>query len=252
VTNGLKDKVALITGGTSGIGRATAIAMAAQGVKVVFTGRRAPEGEAVVREIESTGGRAVFVRADVGRAEDADLMVRSTIEAFGRLDIAFNNSGVTGMPKPLAEQTEADFDAVMIPNLKGVWLSMRAEIRQMLKQGQGGVIINNSSIYGKKGIGGSSNYVASKHAVEGYTKAIAVELATTGIRVNAVAPGFIKTRLTDYPEHPEAEKFMIAQHAIPRIGHDWEVAQAVLFLASDAAGFITGTILPVDGGCLAK
>ena len=252
MTNGLKDKVALITGGTSGIGRATAIALAAQGTKVVFTGRRVPEGEAVVREIEDAGGKAVFVPADVGRAEDADLMVRCTIEAYGRLDIAFNNSGTTGMPKPLAEQTEADFDAVMIPNLKGVWLSMRAEIRQMLAQGQGGVIINNSSIYGKKGIAGSSNYVASKHAVEGYTKAIAVELATTGIRVNAVAPGFIKTRLTDYPEHPEAEKFMISQHAIPRIGHDWEVAQAVLFLASDAAGFITGAILPVDGGCLAK
>jgi NAD(P)-dependent dehydrogenase (short-subunit alcohol dehydrogenase family) len=249
VTNGLKDKVALITGGTSGIGRATALAMAAQGMKVVFTGRRMPEGEAVVREIEDAGGKAVFVRADVGLADDADLMVRSTIEAFGRLDVAFNNSGVTGMPKPLAEQTEADFDAVMVPNLKGVWLSMRAEIRQMLAQGKGGVIINNSSIYGKKGIAGSSNYVASKHAVEGYTKAIAIELATTGIRVNAVAPGFIKTRLTDYPE---AEKFMISQHAIPRIGHDWEVAQAVMFLASDAASFITGTILPVDGGCLAK
>ncbi len=249
MTNGLKDKVALITGGTSGIGRATALAMAAQGMKVVFTGRRMPEGEAVVREIEDAGGKAVFVRADVGLADDADLMVRSTIEAFGRLDVAFNNSGVTGMPKPLAEQTEADFDAVMVPNLKGVWLSMRAEIRQMLAQGKGGVIINNSSIYGKKGIAGSSNYVASKHAVEGYTKAIAIELATTGIRVNAVAPGFIKTRLTDYPE---AEKFMISQHAIPRIGHDWEVAQAVMFLASDAASFITGTILPVDGGCLAK
>ena len=252
MTDGLKDKVALITGGTSGIGRATAIAMAAAGAKIVFTGRRVPEGEAVVREIEAAGGKAVYVKADVGRAEDADLMVRATVEAFGRLDIAFNNSGITGMPKPLAEQPEDDFDAVMVPNLKGVWLSMRAEVRQMLAQGQGGAIINNSSIYGTKGIAGSSNYVASKHAVNGYTKSIAIELATTGIRVNAVAPGFIKTRLTDYPEHPESEKFMISQHAIPRIGHDWEVAQAVMFLASDAACFITGTILPVDGGCLAK
>jgi len=248
----LRGKVALITGGTSGIGYATALAMANAGAKIAFTGRRQAEGEVVVREIEAAGGEALYVKADVGRAEDADLMVRSTVERFGSLDIAFNNAGVTGMPKPIAEQTEEDYDYVMIPNLRGVWLSLRAEVRQMLAQGKGGAIINNSSIYGTKGVAGSSNYSASKHAVEGYTKSIAIELATTGIRVNAVAPGFVKTRLIDFPDHPEAEVFMISQHAIPRLGHISEVARVVTFLASDAASFVTGAILPVDGGCLAK
>jgi NAD(P)-dependent dehydrogenase (short-subunit alcohol dehydrogenase family) len=252
MTGALQDRVALITGGTSGIGRATAIAMAAAGAKVVLTGRREEEGETVAREIIAAGGEALFVKTDIGRADDADLMVRRTVETFGRLDVAFNNAGVTGTPKPIAEQTEDDFDAVMVPNLRGVWLSLRAEIRQMLAQGRGGSIINNSSIYGTRGAATASNYVASKHAVEGYTKSTAIELAASGIRVNAVAPGFIKTRLTDFPENPDAERFMISMHAIPRIGHDWEVSQAVMFLASDAASFITGAILPVDGGCLAK
>lgn len=248
----LENKVALITGGTSGIGRATALAMATAGAKIVLTGRREQEGRSVAGEIVEAGGEALFVKADVGRTEDAATMVQAAVDRFGRLDIAFNNAGVTGTAKPLADQTEEDFDAVMLPNLRGMWLSLRAEIRQMLKQNNGGSIINNSSIYGKRGVAMSCNYVASKHAVEGYTKCAAIELAPAGIRVNAVAPGFIKTRLTDFPEHPDAERFMIASHAIPRMGEDWEVADAVVFLASTAAGFITGAILPVDGGCLAK
>jgi NAD(P)-dependent dehydrogenase (short-subunit alcohol dehydrogenase family) len=248
----LENRVALITGGTSGIGRATAIAMAAVGAKVVLTGRRESEGQAVERAIADAGGEALFVKADVGRAEDADVMVRAAVDRFGRLDIAFNNAGVNGVAKPLADQTEEDFDAVMMPNIRGLWLSLRAEIRQMLKQGDGGSIINNGSIVGKRGVAMSSNYVVSKHAVEGYTKSVAIEVAPVGIRVNAVAPGFIKTPMTYYPEQPQAECYMIGMHAIPRMGEEWEVSSAVVFLASSAASFITGAILPVDGGCLAK
>jgi NAD(P)-dependent dehydrogenase (short-subunit alcohol dehydrogenase family) len=248
----LDGKVALITGGTSGIGRATAIKMAEAGAKIVFTGRREPEGRAVQSEIEAAGGEALYVPADVCKAEDAERMVEATLERFGRLDIAFNNAGLTTGAKALLEETEADFDAIMGPNVRGLWFSLRAEIRQMVKQGGGGAIVNNSSIFGSKGVAMSAHYVASKHAVEGYTKSYAIEFATAGIRVNAVAPGFIKTRLTDYPDHPESEKYMIAAHAMPRMGEDWEVADAVLYLSSPAAGFITGAILPVDGGCLAK
>jgi NAD(P)-dependent dehydrogenase (short-subunit alcohol dehydrogenase family) len=248
----LDGKVALITGGTSGIGRATVIKMAEAGAKIVFTGRRETEGRAVQAEIEAAGGEAIYVPADVGKAEDADRMVLAAVNNFGRLDIAFNNAGLTTGAKALLDETEADFDAIMGPNVRGMWFSLRAEIRQMVKQGGGGAIVNNSSIFGSKGVAMSAHYVASKHAVEGYTKSYAIEFAAAGIRVNAVAPGFIKTRLTYYPDHPESEAYMIAAHAMPRMGEDWEVADAVLYLASPAASFITGAILPVDGGCLAK
>ena len=248
----LDGKVALITGGTSGIGRATAIKMAEAGAKIVFTGRRTLEGRAVEAEIAAAGGQAIYIPADVAKAADADAMVQAAVENFGRLDIAFNNAGLTAPPKLLVDDTEEDFDYVMAPNVRGMWLSLRAEVRQMLKQGGGGVIVNNSSIYGKKGVAMSAHYVASKHAVEGYTKSYAIEVATAGIRINAVAPGYVKTRLTHFPENPEAERYMVASHAMPRMGEDWEVADAVIFLASPAASFITGAILPVDGGCLAK
>ena len=246
-------KVVLVTGGTSGIGKATAIAFAHEGGKVVLSGRREKEGLAVVEEIKSTGGTAVFVQADVAKEADVKRLVEAAVAKFGRLDVAFNNAGIE-TAGAIAEVTEAEYRRVFDINVWGVLASMKYEAPAMLKTG-GGAIINTSSIAGHIGMGGVSVYMASKHAVEGLTKSAALEYAKQGIRVNAVAPAAIVTDMIDRftgGEHSDQGKAFAAMHPVGRMGRVEEVAAAVLYLASDAATFTTGISLPVDGGFLAQ
>ena len=248
----LSGKVALVTGGTSGIGKTTAIAFARAGAKVVLTGRREKGGAQVVDEIRKLGGDAAFVRADVAKDADVKAMVDFTVGKYGRLDVAFNNAGVewTG---PLDQATEAEYRRVFDINVWGVLNSMRHEIPLMLKTG-GGAIVNNSSVAGHVGLGQVSVYIASKHAVEGLTKSIALEFAKQSIRVNAVAPGVIATDMLDRFAGKESEMRDSLTSIIPvgRIGAGEEIAAAVLYLCSDDAKFTTGTSLVVDGGYLAQ
>ena len=248
----LENKVAFITGGTSGIGRAAAVGFAQAGARVVIAGRRVHEGAATLDMIKAAGGDGVFVKCDVAIARDVEMAILSAVEAFGGLDIAFNNAGVDAQLLPIAQDTEDNFDRVFDTNVRGTWLSLKYELRQMIKQGRGGSIINNSSVYGSRGAYLSANYVASKHAVEGYTRAAALEVAAQGIRVNAVAPGFVHTDLAFRQWHADAAQFMQNSQPLGRLAQPEEVVNAVLFLASDAASFITGASVPVDGGLLAR
>jgi NAD(P)-dependent dehydrogenase (short-subunit alcohol dehydrogenase family) len=246
-------KVALVTGGTSGIGRATAIAYAQQQAKVVVAGRRIDEGEETVRLIKEAGGEAIFVQADVTKEADVQAMVDRTISVFGRLDIAFNNAGTIGENPSMIEQTEAEFDRTMNVNVKGVWLSMKYEIAQMLKQGSG-AIVNTTSTVGVVGFSSAPLYTASKHAVVGLTKAAALQYAKSGIRINTVAPAAIETDMLEAATggQDELKAYMAGLHPIGRIGTSVEVANAVLFLSSDMASFVTGETLMVDGGFVAQ
>ena len=248
----LNGKVALVTGGTSGIGKTTAIEFARAGAKVVLTGRREKEGAQVVDEIRKLGGDAAFVRADVAKDADVKAMVDFTVGKYGRLDVAFNNAGVewTG---PLDQATEAEYRRVFDINVWGVLNSMRHEIPVMLKNG-GGAIVNNSSVAGHVGLGQVSVYIASKHAVEGLTKSVALEFAKQNIRINAVAPGVIATDMLDRFAGKESEMRDSLTSIIPvgRIGAREEIAAAVLYLSSDDAKFTTGTSLVVDGGYVAQ
>ncbi|MFS0517443.1 SDR family oxidoreductase [Nostoc sp. UIC 10607] len=245
----LQDKVALVTGGTSGIGRATAIAYAQQQAKVVVVGRRMDEGEETVRLIQKIDGEAIFVQADVTKEADVKAMVDKAVGVFGRLDIAFNNAGMVGENPSLIEQTEAEYDRTMNVNVKGVWLSMKYEIAQMLKQGSGS-IVNTSSGAGVVAVPTQSLYTASKHAVIGLTKAAALQYAKAGIRINVVAPAAIETDMFEAATggQDEVKAYITGLHPIGRIGTPLEVANAVLFLSSDLASFITGETLMVDGG----
>jgi NAD(P)-dependent dehydrogenase (short-subunit alcohol dehydrogenase family) len=243
--NDYTNKIVLITGGTSGIGKVTAIAFANAGAKVVLTGRREKEGAEVVAEIKKTGGTASFVRADVSKDADIVKAIDFVVATYGRLDVAFNNAGVE-MLGPLDQVTEEQYRSTFDINVWGVLNSMKHEIPAMLKGG-GGAIVNTSSIAGHIGLAQASIYVATKHAVEGLTKAAAVEFAQRGIRVNAVAPGTIDTEMVArFPA--DAQTWLKSQHPVGRFGTSEEVAAAVLYLASDAAKFTTGTILAVDGG----
>jgi NAD(P)-dependent dehydrogenase (short-subunit alcohol dehydrogenase family) len=245
-------KVALITGGNAGIGRATAIEFAKHGAKVVITGRREKEGHEVIAEIKAIGGDAIFVKTDVSKESDVEAMIKQTLETFGRLDFAFNNAGVEETLTPLANQTEETYDQIMDINVKGVWLSLKHEIPAMLKSG-GGAIVNNSSIGGLVGFAMAPIYVASKHAVVGLTKAVALEYAKQNVRVNAVAPGTIETRMfRDVASAPEVRQMLESATPIGRVGQPEEIAGAVVWLCSDGASFITGQILPVDGGYTAQ
>ena len=248
----LTGKVALVTGGTSGIGKTTAIAFARAGAKVVLTGRREKEGAQVVDAIRKLGGDAAFVRADVAKDADVKAMVDFTVGKHGRLDIAFNNAGVewTG---PLDQATEAEYRRVFDINVWGVLNSMRHEIPVMLSNG-GGAIVNNSSVAGHVGLAQVSVYIASKHAVEGLTKSVALEFAKQNIRINAVAPGVIATDMLDRFAGKESQMRDALTSIIPvgRIGAGEEIAAAVLYLCSDDAKFTTGTSLVVDGGYMAQ
>ncbi|MDR3403641.1 MAG: glucose 1-dehydrogenase [Chthoniobacter sp.] len=246
------NKVVLITGGTSGIGKTTALAFAQAGAKVVISGRRAPEGEAVVAEIVAAGGTARFIRADVAVEKDVKNLVEQAVAAFGRLDIAFNNAGVEAMG-PLLEVSESDYRRTFDVNVWGVLTSLKYEIPAMLKTG-GGAIVNTSSVAGHVGMANASIYIGTKHAVEGITKSAALEFAKQGIRINAVAPAVIDTDMVDRfagKDGPQRE-YLTTLHPIGRTGKTREIAEVVLFLCSDAASFMIGESVKVDGGLTAQ
>jgi NAD(P)-dependent dehydrogenase (short-subunit alcohol dehydrogenase family) len=248
----MKGKVALVTGGTSGIGRATALAFARAGAKVVVSGRREKEGQQVVDEIKRAGAEGIFIRVDVSNEADVKALVQRTIETYRRLDYAFNNAGVEQAMTPLTEQTEETFEQVMNVNVKGVWLSMKHEIPALLKTG-GGAIVNTASVAGLIGFPNMSIYIASKHAVIGLTKSVALEYAKQNVRINAVAPAAIETRMyEEVAATPEIKQMFTAAHPVGRIGQADEVANAVIYLCSDGASFITGHTLTVDGGYTAQ
>jgi NAD(P)-dependent dehydrogenase (short-subunit alcohol dehydrogenase family) len=252
MTAELQSKVGLVTGGTSGIGRDSAILFAKAGVKVVVAGRRELEGKETVDLIHAAGGEGLFVKADVSKAAEVDALVQRTVEKFGRLDIAFNNAGIEGHWLPISEQSEDDWDQTIDINLKGVWLCLKYEIRQMLKQGGGGAIVNMASAAGLMGLAGAATYSASKHGVIGLTKSAALENARSGIRVNVVCPAVIETPMADRAyENPEINKFVLGLHPIGRFGTPGEVSEAVVWMCSERASFMTGQSLVLDGGLLA-
>jgi NAD(P)-dependent dehydrogenase (short-subunit alcohol dehydrogenase family) len=245
--NTFAGKVALVTGGSSGIGRATAIKFGERGAKVVAAARREKEGNETVDMIKRAGGDAIFVQTDVRVTSQVENMVNQTVKKYGRLDIAFNNAGVGGIMARLIRTTEEIFDEVVDTNFKGVWLSMKYEIPVMLKQG-GGIIINNSSIAGVSTAERLSVYSGSKHAVVGLSNAAAHEYGGDNIRIVAICPGWIKTRMT---EELRASKYADAfRDSIPlkRWGEPEEVADMVIWLASDAASFVTGGAFTISGG----
>ena len=247
----LQNKVALVTGGTTGIGRDTAVLFANAGAKVVVSGRRETEGKETSNLIRAAGGDGLFVKSDVSKPSDVQSLVQKTVEKFGRLDIAFNNAGIEGKWVPLIEQSLEDWDAVIDINLKGTWLCLKHEIQQMLKQGGGGTIVNMSSVAGLMGAAGAGVYCASKHGVIGLTRTAALEYAAHGIRVNAVCPAVIETAMSDRAfADPEANKRVLALHPIGRFGKPMEVAEAVLWLCSSKSSFMTGHYIVLDGGML--
>ncbi len=252
MTQQFANKVVLVTGGTSGIGKVTAYEFARAGAKVVVSGRREKEGADVVSEIKKGGGSAAFVRTDIAREADVKAMVDFAVNTYGRLDIAFNNAGIE-WKGPLDQATEADYRRVFDINVWGVLNSMRHEIPVMLKTG-GGSIINTSSVAGLVGMAQISIYNASKHAVEGLTKSVALEFARQNIRVNAVAPGPIATEMMDRFAGTEGDGRNQLASMVPlgRIGDSEQIAAAVLYLASDAAKYTTGVSLAVDGGFVAQ
>ncbi len=252
LTRELEGKVGLVTGGTSGIGRETAVLFAKAGARVVVAGRREPEGTETVELIRAAGSDGLFVKTDVSKAFEVEALVQKAVEKFGRLDVAFNNAGIEGVWVPIIEQSEDDWDQTIAINLKGVWLCLKYQIQQMLKQGGGGAIVNMASIAGLVGTADAATYSASKHGVVGLTKSAALETARSGIRINAVCPAVIETpmgkRLFDTPI---ARKNLVSYHPIGRFGRPAEIAEAVVWMCSERASFMTGHSLVLDGGFLA-
>ena len=250
MTEQFSDKVALVTGGSSGIGRATAVAFAEHGAKVVVAARRIQEGEKTVALIEEIGGTATFIQTDVTIAAEVESLVTKTIEIYSRLDCAFNNAGVEGTAfVSTTDYEEAVWDQVIDVNLKAVWLCMKYEIPLMLAEG--GTIVNMSSIAGLMGSPIGVAYHASKYGVIGLTKASASEYADKGIRINAVCPGVVETEMAErINTTPEMNQQLLQIHPIGRFARPEEVAESVLFLSSDKSSYLTGHALPVDGGVL--
>ncbi len=249
----LKDKVALVTGASSGIGRASALAFARQGAKVALADVNAEGGEETTEMIKEAGGEGVFIYADVSRPADVEAMVNKAIEVYGRLDCAFNNAGILAGSGSIHEVPEEHWDRVMAVNLKGVWLCMKHEIPRMLKQGSG-AIVNTASLAGLVGERGNAIYTASKHGVVGLTRSAALQYAKSGIRINAVCPGFVRTAMIDpiIAQRPEFGPALDARHPVGRIGTPEEIAAAVVWLCSDAASFVTGHAMAIDGGYTAQ
>jgi NAD(P)-dependent dehydrogenase (short-subunit alcohol dehydrogenase family) len=244
----MSTRVVLVTGGITGIGRAAAIAFAKKGAKVVVAGRRDEAGKALVKELRAFGSEAEFINADVRKEDDVRAMVDKTIARFGRLDVAVNNAATEGQVGPITDQTAESYAATFDTNVLGVILCMKHEVRVMQKQGSGN-IVNISSTYGHEGAAGGSVYVGSKHAIEGITKSVALETVGSGIRVNAVAPGPVDTgMLTRFTGTPENKAALVSTVPMARLGLPEEQANAIVFISSDEASFITGHILNVDGG----
>lgn len=246
-----KNKVAIVTGGASGIGRATALAFAKKGAKVIVVDWK--ENAETVDIIKKSGGEALFIKCDVSKLSDVKAMVEKTIATFGRLDYAFNNAGIEGKQGDTQDCSEENFDKTIGVNLKGVWLCMKYEIPEMIKQGKG-VIVNCSSVAGLVGFAGLPAYVASKHGVIGLTKTSALECAKLGIRVNAVCPGVIQTPMIDRitGKDKEAIEQFTGLEPVGRFGQPEEIANAVIWMCSDGASFVTGHAMAVDGGFVAQ
>jgi NAD(P)-dependent dehydrogenase (short-subunit alcohol dehydrogenase family) len=249
--NTFKDKVALVTGGSSGIGRATALAFAKKGAKVVIADWT--ENQETMDLIKNLGTEAIFVKCDVSKSADVKALIEKTIDTFGRLDFAYNNAGIEGTSAPTQDCSEENWDKTIDINLKGIWLCMKHQIPVMLEKGKGS-IVNCSSVAGLVGFQGLPAYVASKHGVIGLTKTAALENAKLGIRINAVCPGVIQTPMIDRltGNQKEAEEEFTTMEPVGRFGQPEEIACAVMWLCSDEASFVTGIEMPVDGGFVAK
>lgn len=246
------EKVALVTGSGSGIGRTTAQFYAREGAKVVVSDVDMNGGKETVEMIKSDGGEAMFIETDVSRPEDCESLVQSTVDEFGRLDIACNNAGIGGEQNPTADYSIEGWQKLISINLSGVFYCMKYEIPAMLETGAGS-IVNIASILGKVGFAGSPAYVTSKHGVVGLTQNAAVEYGQSGIRVNAIGPGFIHTpMISDLAEDKETNEKLVALHPIGRLGKPEEVAELVIWLSSEKASFVTGSYYPIDGGYLAR
>lgn len=249
----LFNKVALITGASSGIGRAAAIAFAKEGAKVVLASRNEKSSLETLQMVEEVGGEGIFVKTDVAIARDVENAVRQTLATFGRLDCAFNNAGVSGPAGPLFHLSEEEFEHVIDVNLKGVWLCLKYELPAMLANG-GGSIVNMSSAAGLMGTAGTAAYTASKHGVVGLTKVAALEYAKARVRVNVVCPSVIdNTVMVEHVKaaYPDVYNYLLGTHPVGRIGQPEEVANAVVWLCSDEASFVTGVAFPIDGGTVA-
>jgi NAD(P)-dependent dehydrogenase (short-subunit alcohol dehydrogenase family) len=249
-----EEQVAIITGGSSGIGRATAVALAKDGVKVTVAARRAIEGEETVQLVKEAGSEGIFVKTDVTKEYDVKSLVEETVKVYGRLDYAFNNAGIEELMTPLVDQASDTFDRIMNVNVKGVWLSMKYEIPEMIRSGGGGAIVNMSSVAGVMGFPQMPIYIASKHAVLGLTKSAALEYAKSGIRINAVAPGGVKTDMAKrvVGHNHQFLETLTSMHPIGRIADPEEIANAVVWLLSDKASFVLGHTLLIDGGMVSR
>lgn len=251
MANHLEGKVALVTGGGSGIGRASALAFSREGARVVVADIDVSGGEQTISMIRDAGGDADFIKTNVTKAADVEALIDRIVTAWGRLDCALNNAGDIGQPALISESTEENWDHVIDTNLKGTWLCLRHEIRQMLKQG-GGVIVNMTSVAGLAAVPAFSAYITSKHGLVGLTRAAALECAAAGIRVNAVCPGYVDTPMTGrvIGDSAVARAQVEAAHPLGRMAKPEEVAEATIWLCSDASSFVTGHILVLDGGYL--